>query len=88
MVPWAVAPPPCPFWNQPWGSLLPAGIFIYPLEESEVVAGFEAAVGSRRVSFQVQNRHRAQDCCLQCGSSPSRPRRCAGGKCHAMGDPL
>ncbi|NWV13728.1 VW5B2 protein, partial [Ptilonorhynchus violaceus] len=39
------------------------GIFIYPLEESEVVAGFEAAVGSRRVTFQVQNRHRVQDCC-------------------------
>ncbi|NXR27664.1 VW5B2 protein, partial [Cinclus mexicanus] len=39
------------------------GIFIYPLEESEVVAGFEAAVGSRRVTFQFQNRHRVQDCC-------------------------
>ncbi|KAM9279360.1 von Willebrand factor A domain-containing protein 5B2 [Morus bassanus] len=55
------------------------GIFIYPLEESEVVAGFEAVVGSRRVTFQVQNRHRAQDCCLQCGPSPGQPRRCAGG---------
>ncbi|KFP12235.1 von Willebrand factor A domain-containing protein 5B2, partial [Egretta garzetta] len=39
------------------------GIFIYPLEESEVVAGYEAPVGSRRVTFQVQNRPRAQDCC-------------------------
>ncbi|NXT62894.1 VW5B2 protein, partial [Chaetops frenatus] len=39
------------------------GIFIYPLEESEVVAGFEAAVSSRRVTFQVQSRHRVQDCC-------------------------
>ncbi|NXN53550.1 VW5B2 protein, partial [Rynchops niger] len=39
------------------------GIFIYPLEESEVVSSFEAVVGSRRVTFQVQNRHRAQDCC-------------------------
>ncbi|XP_009986695.1 PREDICTED: von Willebrand factor A domain-containing protein 5B2, partial [Tauraco erythrolophus] len=55
------------------------GIFIYPLEESEVVAGFEAAVGRRRVTFQVQNRHRAQDCCLQCSPSSSRPRRCASG---------
>ncbi|XP_076197352.1 von Willebrand factor A domain-containing protein 5B2 isoform X2 [Aptenodytes patagonicus] len=55
------------------------GVFIYPLEESEVVAGFEAVVGSRRVTFQVQNRHRAQDCCLQCGPSPGRLRRCAGG---------
>ncbi|XP_032925085.1 von Willebrand factor A domain-containing protein 5B2 isoform X1 [Catharus ustulatus] len=55
------------------------GIFIYPLEESEVVAGFEAAVGSRRVTFQLQNRHRVQDCCLQCSPSPGRLRRCAGG---------
>ncbi|NXX85228.1 VW5B2 protein, partial [Urocolius indicus] len=39
------------------------GIFIYPLEESEVVAGFEAAVGSRQVTFHVQNRHRVQNCC-------------------------
>ncbi|XP_053931050.1 von Willebrand factor A domain-containing protein 5B2 isoform X2 [Cuculus canorus] len=55
------------------------GIFIYPLEDSEVVAGFEAVAGSRRVTFQVQNRHRAQDCCLQCGPSSGRPCRCASG---------
>ncbi|XP_069720967.1 von Willebrand factor A domain-containing protein 5B2 [Phaenicophaeus curvirostris] len=55
------------------------GIFIYPLEESEVVAGFEAVTGSRRVTFQVQNRHRAQDCCLQCGPSSGRPCCCASG---------
>lgn len=52
------------------------------------MAGFEAAAGSRRVTFQVQNRHRAQDCCLQCGPSPGRPRRCAGGKCGGVGDPV
>lgn len=67
----------------PRGSLLPAGIFVYPLEESEVVAGFEAAVGSRRVTFQIQNRHRVQDCCLQCSPSPGRLRHCASGKCCA-----
>ncbi|XP_075273474.1 von Willebrand factor A domain-containing protein 5B2 isoform X2 [Opisthocomus hoazin] len=55
------------------------GIFIYPLEESEVVAGFEAAAGSQRVTFQVQDRHRAQDCCLQCGPSAGQPRLCTGG---------
>ncbi|XP_068001251.1 von Willebrand factor A domain-containing protein 5B2 isoform X3 [Melanerpes formicivorus] len=55
------------------------GIFIYPLEELEVVAGFEAVAGSRRVTFQVQNRHRVQDCCLQVGHSLSHPRRCASG---------
>ncbi|XP_074446826.1 von Willebrand factor A domain-containing protein 5B2 isoform X1 [Larus michahellis] len=73
------APWRCPCWGLSRGSLPPTGIFIYPLEESEVVSGFEAVVGSRRVTFQVQNRHRAQDCCLQCGPSPGRPRRCAGG---------
>uniref|UniRef100_A0A8C9F1V9 von Willebrand factor A domain containing 5B2 n=1 Tax=Pavo cristatus TaxID=9049 RepID=A0A8C9F1V9_PAVCR len=55
------------------------GVFIYPLEESELVAGFEAVVGSRRVTFQVQSRHRAQECCLECGSSLGQPRRCASG---------
>ncbi|XP_054138590.1 von Willebrand factor A domain-containing protein 5B2 isoform X3 [Melozone crissalis] len=59
------------------------GIFIYPLEESEVVAGFEAAAGSRRVTFQLQSRQRVQECCLQCspgpGPGPGRPRRCSSG---------
>ncbi|XP_015727258.1 von Willebrand factor A domain-containing protein 5B2 isoform X2 [Coturnix japonica] len=55
------------------------GVFIYPLEDSELVAGFEAVVGSRRITFQVQSRHRAQECCLECGSSPGQPRRCASG---------
>lgn len=87
-------PVPSPFTKQgpcssdeflgalPRGCLPPTGIFIYPLEESEVVAGFEAAVGSRRVTFQVQSRHRAQDCCLECRTSPGRPRRCAAGEYH------
>ncbi|XP_057886962.1 von Willebrand factor A domain-containing protein 5B2 isoform X3 [Melospiza georgiana] len=61
------------------------GIFIYPLEESEVVAGFEAAAGGRRVTFQLQSRQRVQECCLQCGPGigpgpgPGRPRRCTSG---------
>ncbi|XP_064577757.1 von Willebrand factor A domain-containing protein 5B2 isoform X3 [Zonotrichia leucophrys gambelii] len=59
------------------------GIFIYPLEESEVVAGFEAAAGSRRVTFQLHSRQRVQECCLQCGPGPSpgpgRPRSCSSG---------
>uniref|UniRef100_A0A8B9UJE4 VIT domain-containing protein n=1 Tax=Anas zonorhyncha TaxID=75864 RepID=A0A8B9UJE4_9AVES len=64
------------------------GIFIYPLEESEVVAGFEAAAGSRRVTFQVQSRHRAQDCCLECRTSPGRPRRCAAGDRPGLPPPI
>lgn len=55
------------------------GVFVYPLEESELVDGFEAVVGGRRVTFQVQSRHRVQGCCLACGGSPGRPRRCASG---------
>uniref|UniRef100_A0A8B9QSY0 von Willebrand factor A domain containing 5B2 n=1 Tax=Apteryx owenii TaxID=8824 RepID=A0A8B9QSY0_APTOW len=55
------------------------GVFIYPLEESEVVAAFEAVAGSRRVTFRMQSRRRAQACCLQRGPSPGRPRCCAGG---------
>ncbi|XP_067157794.1 von Willebrand factor A domain-containing protein 5B2 isoform X2 [Apteryx mantelli] len=55
------------------------GVFIYPLEESEVVAAFEAAAGGRRVTFRMQSRRRAQACCLQRGPSPGRPRCCAGG---------
>ncbi|KFR00554.1 von Willebrand factor A domain-containing protein 5B2, partial [Nipponia nippon] len=38
-------------------------VYTNPHEEPVEVAGCEAAVGSRRVTFQVQNRHRAQDCC-------------------------
>ena len=52
-----------------------------------MVAGFEAAAGSQRVTFQVQDRHRAQDCCLQCGPSAGQPRLCTGGECHGTGDP-
>lgn len=74
-------PTPLPLWTLPLGSLPPAGVFVYPLEESELVDGFEAVVGGRRVTFQVQSRHRVQGCCLACGGSPGRPRRCASGEC-------
>ncbi|XP_068810224.1 von Willebrand factor A domain-containing protein 5B2 [Struthio camelus] len=57
------------------------GVFVYPLEESEVVAAFEAVAGGRRVTFRVQSRQRAQACCLERRPGPGsgRPRRCAGG---------
>ncbi|XP_062438475.1 von Willebrand factor A domain-containing protein 5B2 [Rhea pennata] len=56
------------------------GVFVYPLEESEVVAAFEAAAAAgRRVTFRMQGRRRAQACCLQRGPGPGRPRRCAAG---------
>lgn len=52
------------------------------------MAGFEAAAGSRRVTFQLQNRQRVQECCLQCSPSPGRPRRCSSGEWPAMGAAL
>ncbi|KAM9127426.1 von Willebrand factor A domain-containing protein 5B2 [Pangshura tecta] len=55
------------------------GVFIYPLEESEVVAGFEAVTGSRSVTFQIQNRHRAEDCCVDCSPSLGQPLLCPNG---------
>uniref|UniRef100_A0A674J345 von Willebrand factor A domain containing 5B2 n=1 Tax=Terrapene triunguis TaxID=2587831 RepID=A0A674J345_9SAUR len=55
------------------------GVFIYPLEESEVVAGFEAMTGSRSITFQIQNRHRAEDCCVDCSPSLGQPLLCANG---------
>uniref|UniRef100_K7GAM2 von Willebrand factor A domain containing 5B2 n=1 Tax=Pelodiscus sinensis TaxID=13735 RepID=K7GAM2_PELSI len=55
------------------------GVFIYPLEESEVVAGFEAATGSRKITFQMQNRHRAEECCADCSPSLGQPLFCSNG---------
>uniref|UniRef100_A0A8C4VSD8 von Willebrand factor A domain containing 5B2 n=1 Tax=Gopherus evgoodei TaxID=1825980 RepID=A0A8C4VSD8_9SAUR len=55
------------------------GVFIYPLEESEVVAGFEAVTGSRSITFQIQNRHRAEDCCVDCSPSLGQPLLCPNG---------
>uniref|UniRef100_A0A8C0IT27 von Willebrand factor A domain containing 5B2 n=1 Tax=Chelonoidis abingdonii TaxID=106734 RepID=A0A8C0IT27_CHEAB len=55
------------------------GVFIYPLEESEVVAGFEAVTGSRSITFQIQNRHRAEDCCVDCRPSLGQPLLCPNG---------
>ncbi|KAJ6653849.1 hypothetical protein lerEdw1_008646 [Lerista edwardsae] len=55
------------------------GIFVYPLEESEVVASFEARTGSKTFTCQIQNRQRVEDCCLDCGSSLNQPLRCTSG---------
>nr|XP_056705969.1 von Willebrand factor A domain-containing protein 5B2 [Euleptes europaea] len=55
------------------------GVFVYPLEESEVVASFEAVTGSRTFTFQIQNRHKAEDCCLDCSSTSNQPLCCTNG---------
>lgn len=64
----------------------PAGVFVYPLAEAEVVSGFEAEAAGRRVSFQLQSRRRSQPaCCRALGPAlgASTPRRCAQGESSA-----
>ncbi|XP_043860719.1 von Willebrand factor A domain-containing protein 5B2 isoform X6 [Dromiciops gliroides] len=59
------------------------GVFVYPLAEAEaeVVSGFEAEAAGRRVSFQVQSRHRSasEPCCRELRPEAGLPRRCAQG---------
>ncbi|MEQ2187792.1 hypothetical protein GOODEAATRI_008260 [Goodea atripinnis] len=42
------------------------GVFVYPLEEKEVVVGFEAMIAGRLVGVHIQNRGKLKDCCLEC----------------------
>ncbi|XP_015242171.1 PREDICTED: von Willebrand factor A domain-containing protein 5B1-like, partial [Cyprinodon variegatus] len=42
------------------------GVFVYPLEEKEVVVGFEAMIAGRLVGVQIQSRGKLKDCCLDC----------------------
>lgn len=43
-----------------------SGVFVYPLEEKEVVVGFEAMIAGRLVGVQIQSRGKLKDCCLEC----------------------
>ncbi|XP_074045713.1 von Willebrand factor A domain-containing protein 5B2 isoform X2 [Macrotis lagotis] len=65
------------------------GVFVYPLAEAEaeVVSGFEAEAAGRRVSFQLQSRHRSpsRPCCRELRPEAGLPRRCAQG--HLVLDP-
>uniref|UniRef100_A0A4X2M1Q9 von Willebrand factor A domain containing 5B2 n=1 Tax=Vombatus ursinus TaxID=29139 RepID=A0A4X2M1Q9_VOMUR len=65
------------------------GVFVYPLAEAEaeVVSGFEAEAAGRRVSFQLQSRHRSpsEPCCRELRPEAGLPRRCAQG--HLVLDP-
>lgn len=63
------------------------GVFVYPLAEAEVVSGFEAEAGGRRVSFQLQSRRRSQAACCRAlgpGLGASTPRRCAQGESRTL----
>ncbi|XP_018432050.1 PREDICTED: von Willebrand factor A domain-containing protein 5B2 [Nanorana parkeri] len=41
-------------------------MFIYLLEEGEVVTSFEAVTGNRRVQAQIQSQNRMEECCFSC----------------------
>uniref|UniRef100_A0A3Q2PYN1 von Willebrand factor A domain-containing protein 5B1 n=1 Tax=Fundulus heteroclitus TaxID=8078 RepID=A0A3Q2PYN1_FUNHE len=41
------------------------GVFVYPLEEKEVVVGFEAMIAGRLVGVHIQSRGKLKDCCLE-----------------------
>ncbi|XP_061493460.1 von Willebrand factor A domain-containing protein 5B2 isoform X2 [Rhineura floridana] len=55
------------------------GVFVYPLEESEVVSSFEAVAGNQTSTFQIQNRPRVEDCCIDCNASWNQPLCCTNG---------
>ncbi|XP_069053362.1 von Willebrand factor A domain-containing protein 5B2 isoform X2 [Lepisosteus oculatus] len=55
------------------------GVFVYPLQETEVVVGFEAVIAGRMVSVQIQSRAKAEDCCLDCCASSAVEPQCSNG---------
>ncbi|XP_044144643.1 von Willebrand factor A domain-containing protein 5B2 isoform X2 [Bufo gargarizans] len=59
-------------------------MFIYLLEEGEVVTSFEAVTGNRKVQAQVQNQIRMEECCSSCHWE-SLPCYCSSG--HLVLDP-
>ncbi|XP_041118571.1 von Willebrand factor A domain-containing protein 5B1-like isoform X2 [Polyodon spathula] len=55
------------------------GVFVYPLQEREVVVGFEAVTAGRVLSVQIQSRTKPEDCCLDCCRSSSLELQCKNG---------
>ncbi|XP_039202866.1 von Willebrand factor A domain-containing protein 5B2 isoform X2 [Crotalus tigris] len=62
------------------------GVFIYPLEETEVVSSFEAKTGNKTSTFQIQTRPPVDDCCLVCNMNCNQPLRCSNGHLILDGD--
>ncbi|XP_058044239.1 von Willebrand factor A domain-containing protein 5B2 [Ahaetulla prasina] len=62
------------------------GVFVYPLEESEVISSFEAKTGNRTSTFQIQTRPPVDDCCLDCNTNCNQPLRCSNGHLILDGD--
>ncbi|XP_005996809.1 von Willebrand factor A domain-containing protein 5B2 [Latimeria chalumnae] len=55
------------------------GVFVYLLEESEVVVGFESVTSGRSVSFQIRHRARVEDCCFDCCNHSTPALQCSNG---------
>ncbi|XP_032887969.1 von Willebrand factor A domain-containing protein 5B2-like [Amblyraja radiata] len=55
------------------------GVFVYLLEESEVVVAFEALTAGRLVTIQVKSRARADDCCFDCYNRVNQALLCNNG---------
>uniref|UniRef100_H3AUR9 von Willebrand factor A domain containing 5B2 n=1 Tax=Latimeria chalumnae TaxID=7897 RepID=H3AUR9_LATCH len=53
------------------------GVFVYLLEESEVVVGFESVTSGRSVSFQIRHRARVEDCCFDCCNHSTPALQCS-----------
>ncbi|XP_075056999.1 von Willebrand factor A domain-containing protein 5B2 [Mixophyes fleayi] len=60
------------------GSDTVQAMFIYLLEEGEVVTSFEAVTGNRRVQAKIQSRIRMEECCSSC-QWESLPCHCRNG---------
>ncbi|MGH0182254.1 UNVERIFIED_CONTAM: hypothetical protein FKN15_015471 [Acipenser sinensis] len=74
-------PPPHPTTDPEacQGSYLGRSVFVYPLQEREVVVGFEAMTAGRVLSVQIQSRARPEDCSLDCCGSCSMELQCMNG---------
>ncbi|XP_069069055.1 von Willebrand factor A domain-containing protein 5B2 isoform X1 [Pleurodeles waltl] len=55
------------------------GVFIFPLEETEVIGSFEAVTSGRTVTAHIQHRGKTEDCCIDCSTGTSLALRCTNG---------
>ncbi|KAJ8259456.1 hypothetical protein GJAV_G00169470 [Gymnothorax javanicus] len=56
------------------------GIFVYPLEESSTVVGFEAVVSSQVITIQIKDKAKIDDCYFDCCSVANGALRTGSGR--------
>lgn len=59
------------------------GIFIYPLEENSIVAGFEAMISSQIITLQIKDKAKIDDCYLDCCNTSNGALQSGSGKIKA-----